>query len=57
MVQMVPVKETVQEAGLLWDPLTFGDLRAAASPTDDENDNDEDYSEPANDLDNEEVTQ
>ena len=30
MVQLVPAKQTVPEAGLLWDPLVLGDLRAAA---------------------------
>ena len=57
MVQLVPAKQTVPEAGLLWDPLALGDLRAAASPTYDENDNDEDYSEAAAYLAVEELTQ
>ena len=41
----VPVKETVPEAGLLWDTLVLGDVRAAAPPTDDDDDNDEEYGE------------
>ena len=45
MIQLVPVKETVPEAGLLWDTLVLGDVRAAAPPTDDDDDNDEEYGE------------
>ena len=32
MIQLVPVKQTVPEPVLLWNPLALGDLRAASPP-------------------------